>query len=167
MASLWASVCVSYKSRRLGQMIFQTLAALGVSDSVNPPGLPGLADPSPPPRSLPDTFSLEGHLFFFGFLPCVFTCNLDNPGLFLVQLQACELSLRAPGSRDQALYPPYLCCLPSANPSIHSANINEYPLCAWTVLGTSNATVNQTGKAPALLELLFPSGETDSNQVDI
>lgn len=55
-------------------MIFQTLAALRVSDSVNPPGLPGLADPSPPPRSLPDTFSLEGHLFFFGK-------TLHKPGL--------------------------------------------------------------------------------------
>lgn len=50
-------------------MIFQTLAALRVSDSVNPPGLPGLADPSPPPRSLPDTFSLEGHLFFLDSYP--------------------------------------------------------------------------------------------------
>lgn len=166
MVSLWASVSVSYKSRRLGQIIFQTLAALRVSDSVNPPGLLGLADPSPPPRSLPDSFSLERHPFS-GFLPCVFTYNMDNPGLFLIQFQACELSLSAPGSRDQALYSLYFCCLPSANPFVHSANVNEYPLCAWTVLGTRDATVNQKGKVPAFQELLFSSGETDSNQVDI
>lgn len=79
MASLWALVCVSYKSRRLGQMIFQTLAALRVSDSVNPPGLPGLADPSPPPRSLPDTFSLEGHLFFFWIPTLRFHMQLGQP----------------------------------------------------------------------------------------
>lgn len=49
MASGLASVSVPYKCRRLGQAISWTLPALRVSDSVNPLGLPGPADPPAPP----------------------------------------------------------------------------------------------------------------------
>lgn len=38
MASPWASVFIAYKSNRLGQLTFQPLPTLRVSESVKPPG---------------------------------------------------------------------------------------------------------------------------------